>query len=91
MHAWDHYRAKAAELFAQANSQTGPLLRAGFEDMARGYLLLANQAEKIGLPILLTSRRAKRLAPPQPKRRPPSRNRVLPALAKDSGADHAAR
>jgi hypothetical protein len=35
---------KAAEFFAKAESETDPEMRAGFENLARAYLRLAEQA-----------------------------------------------
>lgn len=45
MPALNPYSVKATELFAQANAQQHPLLRAGFAGMARAYLLLAERAD----------------------------------------------
>lgn len=45
MPASNPYSVKANELFAQANAQQHPLLRAGFAGMARAYLLLAERAD----------------------------------------------
>lgn len=45
MPASNPYSIKANELFAQANAQQHPLLRAGFAGMARAYLVLAERAD----------------------------------------------
>ena len=45
--AWaDQYRARAAELHAEAKCQTNQILRADLENLARVYLLLAEQADR---------------------------------------------
>ena len=42
----DHYRIKAAELHAQAQCQTTPRLQIQFENLAKAYLRLAEQADR---------------------------------------------
>jgi len=42
----DRYRIRAAELHAQAQSETNPRVRSGYEDLAHAYLLLAEHAER---------------------------------------------
>jgi len=48
MAAADNYRIKAAEFYAQARGATGlsPHIRLQFENLARTYLLLAEQADR---------------------------------------------
>ena len=42
----DEYRRKAAEMAAQAQRETNPESRTSFENLERGYLRLALEAEK---------------------------------------------
>jgi hypothetical protein len=42
----DQYRIKAAEFHAQAQSMASPKLRAGFANLAKAYLRLAEQADR---------------------------------------------
>jgi len=42
----DQYRVRAAELHAEAKCQTNPKLRADLDNLARVYLLLAEQADR---------------------------------------------
>jgi hypothetical protein len=44
MTSGDNYLFRAAEFFAKAESETNPEMRAGFENLARAYLRLAEQA-----------------------------------------------
>jgi hypothetical protein len=44
MTSGDNYLFRAAEFFAKAESETDPEMRAGFENLARAYLRLAEQA-----------------------------------------------
>jgi hypothetical protein len=46
MTAGDSYRAKAAEFRAKASQEQKPLLRRSFEALAKGYVLLAEQADR---------------------------------------------
>ena len=48
MAAADNYRIKAAEFYAEARRATGlsPHLRLQFENLAKTYLLLAEQADR---------------------------------------------
>jgi len=46
MASGDGYRAKALELLAHADTESDPLLRSGFENLAAAYLRLAEQAER---------------------------------------------
>jgi len=46
MASGDEYRAKALELLAHADTESDPLLRSGFENLAAAYLRLAEQAER---------------------------------------------
>ena len=49
MAAGDQYRIKAAEFHAQAQSMANPKLRAGFANLAKAYLRLAEQADRNAL------------------------------------------
>jgi hypothetical protein len=49
MAAGDQYRIKAAESHARARGETSLLLRAEYENLARAYLRLAEQAERNAL------------------------------------------
>lgn len=40
------YLTKAADLFAKAEAERDPALKADFENMARAYLRLADQAKR---------------------------------------------
>lgn len=42
----NEYRIKAAELFARATREKDPVLRGNYENLARSYLRLAEQAER---------------------------------------------
>jgi hypothetical protein len=42
----DHYWIRAAEFHTKAQNETEPELRAGFENLARAYLRLAEQADR---------------------------------------------
>jgi hypothetical protein len=46
MTAGDEYRIKAAEFRARAHAETNRAMRAEFENLARAYLRLAEQAER---------------------------------------------
>lgn len=46
MRPQDQYRIKAAELAAKAKQQTSPALRSELDNLARGYLRLAEQAKR---------------------------------------------
>ncbi len=46
MRPQDEYRVEAAELASKAKHETFPALRSELESLARGYLLLAEQAER---------------------------------------------
>jgi hypothetical protein len=46
MAAGDEYRIKAAELHAQAQCHTTSKLRVQFENLAKAYLRLAEQADR---------------------------------------------
>ena len=46
MASGDGYRAKALELLAHAETESDPVLRGGFENLAAAYLRLAEQAER---------------------------------------------
>jgi hypothetical protein len=54
------YRLKAAEFHARARSELGPLLRLQYENLARAYLRLAEQADRNGVTHLVYE-------PPPPK------------------------
>ena len=45
----DEYRGRAADLRAKADRETNARIRAEFESLARGYLRLAEQAERNSL------------------------------------------
>jgi hypothetical protein len=42
----DNYRTKTLQLLAQAETETDPVIRADFENLAAAYLRLAEQAER---------------------------------------------
>src|SRR6266576_5874 len=42
----DHYRIRAAKFHSKAQNETDPELRARFENLARAYLRLAEQADR---------------------------------------------
>jgi hypothetical protein len=42
----DHYRIKAADLYAKAKDQINPSMRVHFERLALSYLRLADQADR---------------------------------------------
>ena len=42
----DHYRIRAAKFHTKAQNETDPELRARFENLARAYLRLAEQADR---------------------------------------------
>lgn len=46
MAAGDEYRIKAAEFHAYALTENNPKIRAEFENLARAYLRLAEQAQR---------------------------------------------
>jgi hypothetical protein len=46
MPSGDEYRVKASELLAKSRQESDPLLRAEFQSLAQGYLLLAEHAER---------------------------------------------
>jgi hypothetical protein len=46
MEPGDAYRIKAAELLAEARGETNPLIRIEFENLGRGYIRLAQQADR---------------------------------------------
>ena len=54
--AGDEYRIKAAELHAQAQCHTTSKLRVQFENLAKAYLRLAEQADRNDRADLSTSR-----------------------------------
>ena len=42
----DHYRVRAAEFHAQAQSETDPSMKEQYENLSRAYLRLAMQADR---------------------------------------------
>ena len=46
MSAADNYRAKAAKLFAKAETESNQTVRAEFENLAEAFLRVAEQAER---------------------------------------------
>ena len=42
----DHYRIRAAKFRTQAQNETDPELRAGFENLARAYLRVAEKTDR---------------------------------------------
>lgn len=42
----DHYRAKALELFARAETQSDPEAKTNFEGLAQAFVRLAEQADR---------------------------------------------
>jgi hypothetical protein len=56
----DHYRIKAAEFHARAQCQATPRLQIQFENLAKAYLRLAEQADRNAATELLYE-------PPPPK------------------------
>jgi hypothetical protein len=46
MASGDDYRAKATDLLARARQEADPGIRAEFQHLAQGYLLLAEQADR---------------------------------------------
>jgi hypothetical protein len=47
MTSGDHYRVRAAEFHAQSQSESNPAIKEEYENLARAYLRLAMQADRM--------------------------------------------
>ncbi len=65
MAAGDHYRARAAELTARAQTEITPAIRLEYENLALAYLRLAGQADRNSRTDVVYESRPQRPATPQ--------------------------
>ncbi len=78
----DQYRARAAELFTRARNETSPMIRSEWENLAKSYLHLAEQADRNSRTDIVyeppqrwpTDGHAQQQQQPQPKKDNPGQN-----------------